>query len=217
MRNPFKLLKKSFEPLNDRTMLWTVSQMVDGIFPSLTSGQKGQLIKAGKGTVYACMSFIANDSAKIPLRLYTTAKLSGKSKVNRKEMEFLRSNKSGVAYRIKAFDEVEEVYEHESLKLLWDVNKYSHGTRLTAQTMAHLALTGDAYWYIIKGVLKPIEIHVMQPEDANIIEGKGFREIEKYQFGNTKYEPDEIIHFTLTPGPSAVVNESAINDYTLGG
>lgn len=224
MRNPFR--KKSFEAISEQRLGVTLSQIIDGLFPDLIRGRKSALIKASIGTVYACISFISADASQVPLRLYTTSKSSNlkTTKIHRKTLEHLKSNRSGIAYRIKGLDEVEEITEHEALKLLWNPNNYTHSARLVSHTLWRLLLTGDAYWYLTKGALdKPNGIHILQPEDCTINEKKnGFREIESYRFGNTEYKPDEIVHFSLVNprdpykyGMSPL--DSVIEDYNLMG
>lgn len=192
MRIPF--IKKS---INQDREYYIIRQMVDAIFPY--SANKSELMRRAKGTVYACCTYIANDACRVPLKLYTTKPSSKSSKISKAKTEYLKSDMSGIGYRLKAVDEVEEVADDDALQLLWKPNNYISYSRLFSLTLFHLLLTGDAYWQLAKGPMDiPRAIHVMPPDQCQITEKKdAFREIERYTFGKTNYTPEQIIHFTL--------------------
>ena len=220
MKFPF-FKKKSMIPKD----ILFFNQVVDSIFPEYSRANKNKLINCSKSTVYACCSMIASDGARVPLKLYTTKPSAKSSKINNNDIKFLKSDKSGVAYRLKSIgDEVQEVTEHPALARLWNPNGYSSYNKLLAQTIFHLELAGDSYWYLVQGGTKPAYIHVMPPEDASIKELKGekiFRQIDKYMFGMTEYTPDEIIHFMMLSAKSDAWKsgmsplESVLDDYAL--
>lgn len=98
--------------------------------------------------------------------------------------------------------EIEEVTEHPAIDLLDNVNKFMNSSDLMEYTSLFGDLTGEAYWYIIKGkkIKQPVEIWPIPSQYMTAIPGETTDEFIKgweYRRGNkaVKLEPDEVIDF----------------------
>jgi len=224
MRNPFSR-KKAFDPIPEARVMMTLSALVGTMFPDIDASKKSHLIRASRGTVYACVQFIANDFAMVPVNLYTI-KTSGKPtrSVSQTTKSFMLSKASGVNYRLRKDMDVEQIEAHEAIDLLETVNDYSDGYGLKNLTTQHQCLVGDAYWWVRpKTTQTPLDIHILEPDQVDIIPSKTeFRTINKYKYGDTMIEPEEVIHFKY-PNPSDPFKygmsplESIIDEYNLAG
>ena len=88
------------------------------------------MIRAYSSWAYACAWKNASSVAKCELCLYTMGYDNKKEKKEKKEVE-----------------------NHPFLDLMKSVNPFSNGYELKAVTTLNLELTGNAYWYIPKGIL----------------------------------------------------------------
>lgn len=195
------------------------------------------MIKAGKGFVQTCCTYISNTVASQELKLYTPVKQTrGTKDVDKLTKKYLASKLSGVNHRIKSLDEVQEIEGHESLKLLEDVNPRDYGFLLMSEFVYQLCLIGNSFWYVIgadSGVKKPQRIELLPSELVNIIEKQGkdkdnnayLRDIDHYEIGGTSYTPNEIIHFRF-PNPEKAGDqwkygksqlEAVIAEYNISG
>jgi len=164
-----------------------------------------EMVEAYKSWVYVASSRNSSTVAAVPLRLYTT-KVSGSTnrayptqKISKEAREHLES-KAGLQDFIRKESTVEEVLEHPFLKLMKNVNPVLNRFSLWEETDLCLELTGNAYWYIVKGSLGvPVEIWVVPVPPMKVIPDKEeFISGYEYKIGFEKsvhYDLDEIVHF----------------------
>jgi len=199
--------KKDFTPINDRRLLVSINEAIDTFFGYNISGtDRVSLIKAGQGAVYSASAFISNSVASQKLKLITNKPTRTGQKLTRKQKDYLISNKSGVANRIKSADDMQEIESHAVLDLLANVNDYIDGFKFMAQSEFQKCLCGNSYWYVPRLTEKsePLELHLLPPESVVIKEDKGkdkygndlFRAIKSYDVGKTSYESWKVIPFS---------------------
>lgn len=190
------------------------------------------LVDAYKSWVYVCASKNAQAVAKAPLKLYVSKK-EAKQKfivktraITREEDKRLRDIAGLRSFTRKAL-EFEEVLEHPFLDTIKSVNPIINRFDLWETTELFLELTGNAYWYVVKGVLGvPSQIWIVPSQGMKIIPGKenmiaGY--IYQQNTQKVPFEYDEIIHFkfpSLTSqlygsGPMAAVVEAYVYDQRI--
>ncbi len=164
--------------------------------------------------VYVCARLNAQSVAAVPLEIYVSsseknkqwATIRTRGPVNKLAMKELRSHK-GLRPFIRKAEEIEEVTEHPLLILLKTVNPFMNGSDLMELTTLFLDLTGEAYWYILKGALgQPVEIWPIPSMYIRPVPGKSLKEYIKYyeyQRGkhHVEFSTDDIIAFSY-PNPS---------------
>lgn len=99
----------------------------------------------------------------------------------------------------KKGEDVEEVYDHPVLALLYNVNNYTTSYQLWEATQAYTDLTGDAFWYLPKYTKggEPAEIYVLRPDWMSIMPSKT-ELIDYYEYHvpgiqPVRFEKEEII------------------------
>jgi len=132
------------------------------------------------GWVYACVRAIAEEVAKIDLKLF----------------------------QVNADGASEEIEDHEILDILSSVNHFQTKFELFFITAAHLELAGNAYWFldgVQKESDKPTAIYSLNPKYIKIIKEDIPTFISGYQYtvGSKKqrFEPFQILHFKY-PDPN---------------
>jgi len=141
-------------------------------------GDKSKMLQSYVSWVYACVSIRAKAVSAAKFRLYV---------------------KRGV-------DEFEEVGEHPAIDLLRRVNPLDTFIDLKYITVAHLDLTGDAYWYMPKnGLGLPAEIWILPPDRVRIVPNEktivGGYVLHAPNGQRIQFDADEILHFKY-PNPS---------------
>ena len=110
----------------------------------------------------------------------------------------------------------EEVLDHEGLLLLARPSKYFTGKQLIEVTIAHLKLTGNAYWLMVKEGSKIKSIFPLNPKNITLVWSADYTEVVKYKFTVgarvIEYQPDQIFHLK-TPD----VNNPLLGKGTLEG
>jgi HK97 family phage portal protein len=190
----------------DRIAVWNMPWIGDA---ALKAGNVPALLDAYRSWVYVCASKNATTFASIPLNLYV-AKRAGKKlivptkSIDRSKLINIKQRSHLTPYLRKAV-EYEEVTEHPFLDLMQNVNDFINQFSLFERTELHLELTGNAYWYIVKGKLGlPVEIWPLDPSRVKIIPDKeNFIAGYKYQVGQREivFDESEIVHFKF-PHPS---------------
>lgn len=145
---------------------------------------KAEFLEAYKYWVYAGVSAIARNEAKVPLNLF---------------------------YKKGTGEEWEEVHDHPYIELMKNPNPELSLFEMRELRTLHLSLTGDAYWYLVMnksfGKPLPVEVYPLLPDRVRIIGGgreKGIIGGYKYRMQNNEeieFSPEEIVHFRL-PNPS---------------
>ena len=126
-------------------------------------------LRTTTGWVYACTSVIADELAKIRLRLY---------------------RKKGV--------DTEEIFNHPILDLLHRANDFTTKYDLFWLTAQYLELAGEAPWFVFKKNGMPVGLYLLRPDKISIRAGTGDRFIDGYTYRNDKgkevyIKPDEMI------------------------
>ena len=133
-----------------------------------------EYLKAFVGTVFACVSAIAEETANIELNLF----------------------------RRKSQNEYEQVESHPVLDLLYKVNPLYTSYLMWEATQAYLSLSGEAFWWLVGPTPNPKEIWVLRPDWVTIKDTKD-RLITSYVYGppgtpiNEKIEIpfEQMVHF----------------------
>jgi len=191
------------------------------------------LISSFKSWVYVCASKNAQSVAKAPLKLYI-AKKSKKQKfivktktISREEDLRLRSIAGLRSFTTKAIEGMEEVTEHPFLEMIKSVNPMINRFDLWELTELFLELTGNAYWYVVKGQLgTPSQIWIIPSQGMKIVPGKenmilGY--VYQQSSARIPFDYEEIIHFkfpSLTSqmygsGPMAAVVDAYVYDQRI--
>jgi HK97 family phage portal protein len=133
------------------------------------------------GWTYAAVNAIASEVANIQLRLY----------------------------QIKG-DDHEELDDHALLTLLDSVNEHMTGIELKYTTMAHLELTGNAYWFLdgaTNAMSQPRAIYPLNPGRVNVkLDKSSFPfKLSHYEYALDgkvySFQPYQILHIKY-PDPS---------------
>lgn len=180
----------------------------DGRKPS----NKADYIEQFTSWTYVCAKLNAMSCASVPLELYAAKDAKGKQyktighrPLKRKRVEELRRSKSLRPYIRKA-EEVDEVTDHAFLELMKNVNPFMNSSDLMELTVLDMDLTGEAYWYIVKGKAgQPVELWPVPSTNMRAIPGKTMsRYIDHYLYQHGKVEVelslDETIRFAY-PNP----------------
>lgn len=105
-------------------------------------------LNAYESWVYTAVNAIAQEIASINFKLYKK-----------------KQTKKGI--------EIEEVFEHEALSLLNEVNPYSNGYTHIFETSIYLELMGEAYWAVMRDAkLRPTSLWQLRPDYVSIIPSK---------------------------------------------
>lgn len=164
------------------------------------------LLRANRSWVYVCAGKNACRVASQPLRLYATTSVGQPAlraphrPLKGAELEAVRKTLRPSLKRC----EVAEIQEHPVLDLLDYVNELMGKFELFELTELDMELTGNAYWWVVRGPMgTPQEILVLPPHLVRIVLSSE-RLISEYTLGsppNEKHIPaDDIIHFRF-PNP----------------
>ena len=137
-----------------------------------------EYLKQAKGWVYSCVSAISDEIATTNFHLYQ-----------------------------RKGNEVEEIFEHDLLDLLFKVNDYTTKFDHWWLTQEYLELVGEAPWLLDRSGEdgKPVAMYLLRPDKLSIkfdkdkIIGKYVYEISPQQ--KEEFEPEQII-FIKYPSPS---------------
>lgn len=128
------------------------------------------LMDADKNWVYVSVDRIAASLSEVPYKL-------------------MKYNKQG---------DDEEVIDHAVLDFLEDPHPLFTGTELLYHTIAHLELTGNAYWLFEEGQRNPKQMMLLLPEYTKAIMDKAMMSIKGYNYRigsfNENYDVDQILH-----------------------
>jgi len=152
-------------------------------FQHTTKGDKQAYVNNFTSWVYAAVSCIARNTAKVDTRLYIE-----KSKGNRESWE--------------------QVFEHPFLDLMRNPNPWMDMYFIKYLTEVFMGLLGNGYWYLPKnkmglpGQIIPLLAHRVIPYSKNQIEVDYY----EYLVGNSivRFSPDEILHFK-EPNPNSLI------------
>jgi len=168
------------------------------------------------GTTYACIRKIATSVASVPLHLYTFEGTSAGSSRTRTVPDNQREYLFSLEYVQRAMqlygrEGLVEIYDHEALDLLSNVNAKMTKHNLLDMTVTHQELTGNCYWKVnFKGNgngKRPESLWLLFSEYVTIEQNKdGTVKEYKYKPGKNEkvYKPEEIIHHWY-PGPFSQV------------
>ena len=132
---------------------------------------------AYKGMPYRAINAISQDVANIELKLYRKRMKRGKQ-------------------------DIEQIFEHESLSLLYHVNDFATFYDLIEANTTFGETSGEAFWLFVKDALgRPCEIWVLRPDWVTILPDKK-KVIKGYQFrpggaftDQIVFPPEDIMHF----------------------
>lgn len=113
-----------------------------------------EYLKAFRGTVFACVSAIAQETASMKLNLY----------------------------KRKSQNEFEQVDNHPALDLLYKVNPLYTSYLLWEATQAYLELSGESFWWLVGPTPSPREIWTLRPDWVSIKDTQD-RIIKSYVYG----------------------------------
>jgi HK97 family phage portal protein len=205
------LLKGGNAPVGDATAWMDSRYWGEGALQGHKPKGKADAVEQFTSWVYICASLNAQSCAAVPLELYARVPEGGKSwrSIKTAKEQVDRRTKARLApyWRTKAAD-VEEVTEHAFLDLLDNVNPFMNRSDLMELTILFLDLTGEAYWYVIKGKLgEPIELWPIPSQYIAPIPGTTFKDFIKgyrYERGRVKFDIpiEDIIPFSF-PNPSS--------------
>lgn len=167
-------------------------------------GKISNYLKQAKGWIYACVNVIADEIA-------------------------------GTQVRLKKFenDDVEEIFDHPVLDLLYRANTVTTKFDLIKLTFQFLELTGEAPWFLSFKGGKPVNIILLRPERLSIIPGKDGEMVGGYKYivygvkGREEIEldPFEVVPIRYTDpdlplrgkGPLQAIQETVMaDDYAEG-
>lgn len=167
-----------------------------------------------KNWVYICADKNATSVASVPLRLYAAKSSRNSTRAYRTksvpdaQLKYMSNSPTTYNYIRKAV-EVEEVLEHPYLELMRNVNPVENEFETKELLMLYLELTGNAYLLLANSKLgKPSQLWVLQSQHITIIPDK--TEYIKYYVykkdtpQETRFEPEEIIHFKY-PNPKDIL------------
>lgn len=141
-------------------------------------GRKAEdYLTAYKGIPYRAISAIAQDVANIELKLYRKRMKRGKP-------------------------DIEEIYEHEALSLLYHVNDFATFYDLIEANTVFGETSGECFWLFVRDAKKrPAEIWILRPDWVTILPDKE-KVIKGYQFrpggvfsDALTFPPEDIMHF----------------------
>lgn len=168
-------------------------------------------VEAFRSWAYVCSSKNAQAVAKGALRVYVRKRSSrGKllvktAKLDRQKRASLEC-RAGLTKFFKLSDDVEEILDHPFLDLMQNVNGFMNRFDCFELTQLFLELTGNSYWYLVKGPLGvPVELWILPPQYMRVIpDPKQFIKGYMYVRNSEKipYEEDEIVHFKF-PSPQS--------------
>ena len=121
------------------------------------SNKETDYLNTNTGWVYACTNVIADEVAKIDLRLYR-----------------------------KKGGEVEVINEHPLLDLLSKANNFTTKFDLFWLTQQYLELAGEAPWFVVKKGEIPVELYLLRPDQITVKAGTGENFIDGYTFRNDR-------------------------------
>lgn len=133
--------------------------------PVPPSWKASDQLNAYESWAYTAINAIAHEVASIEWKLYK--KLYTKDSVN-----------------------YEEIYEHEALSLLSEVNPYSNGYTHFFETVVYLELLGEAYWAIMRDAQdRPVSMWQLRPDHVTIVPSQS-KLIDHYLYrvGNDEYK-----------------------------
>ena len=173
---------------------------------------KSELVEQFTSWVYVCAKLNAMSCSSVPLGLFAAKDSKDKQfetidtrPVRQKRMREIRKAKSLRPYVCKAED-VDEVTGHPFLDLMKNVNPFFNATDLLELTFLDMDLTGEAFWYIVRGRAgQPVELWPVQSQFIRAVPGKTLdKYIDHYVYQRGKVEVDlsldEVIQFAY-PNP----------------
>jgi HK97 family phage portal protein len=192
------------------------------------------LIKAYQSWVYVCASKNSQAVANAKLKLYVgkqskEQKLIVRTKAIAPENNVRLRAIAGLDTFTRKAVELEEVVDHPFLEMIRNVNPIINRFDLWELTELFLEMTGNSYWYVVKGKLNaPEQIWLVPSQGMKIVVGKG-NLIGGYVYtsGMTKvpFPTEEIIHFkfpSLTSqlygsGPMQAIMDAYVFDKSVKG
>jgi HK97 family phage portal protein len=177
---------------------------------------KAEFVEQFNSWVYVCAKLNAMSCASVPLQLYAAKDSQDKQfktistrRVPKKRMREIKKSKSLRPYIRKAED-IDEVTEHVFLDLMKNVNPFFNASDLFELTVLDMDLTGEAYWYVVKGKAgQPVELWPLPSIYMRAVPGKTldtFIDHYSFQRGRTEVilELDEVIQFNY-PNPGNLI------------
>lgn len=102
---------------------------------------------------------------------------------------------------------ITEITEHPFIDLMKKPNNIKESFKvLLFKVATSLDLYGNAYLLVLKNVIKgtPLELRFLPAKHVKVILNTHKNQIVGYEYGNIKYAPDEIIHFSI-PDPDNIL------------
>ena len=175
------------------------------------------LVNQYESWVYVCITKNSNAIARFPLKLFVAKKKGKRIIATTKVVElstrkFFETQPHLLKY-INNMEDMEEVTEHPLLDLFNKVNPIMNRFDLFTYTNMFMELTGNAYWYVVKGKMGlPEQIWPLlsqnvivavkkeSTEDGNFISGYLYRN----GMDEVPFDVGEIVHFKF-PSPYSMI------------
>jgi HK97 family phage portal protein len=173
---------------------------------------KADYIEQFTSWTYICGKLNAMSCASVPLELYAASPEKGRKwrTITTKRASHKRLREIRRSHNLRRFvrkaEDVDEVTEHAFLDLMRQVNPFFNSSDLMELTVLDMDLTGEAYWYVVRGKAgQPVELWPVPSVYMKVVPGKTLsRYIDHYvyQKGRTEIElsTDEVVQFTY-PNP----------------
>lgn len=173
------------------------------------------MIAQYKSWSFVCARLNAETVASAKLRLYVKTK-RGQGKVKNFDTRVVSNSEFkslSKALKTSAIEQIEEVYDHPALNLLYQVNDFSNYFDNMQLTQTYMDLAGNAYWYLVKDAYgTPIQIYQMRPDMTEVVPAQQ-KLIKGYLYGakeKTAMKIDEVIRFHVPNPASAYYGQSCI-------
>ncbi len=180
------------------------------------------LINAYRSWVYVAVARNAATFAATPLRLFaaipekTTKLLAPTKRLKTKQQDWLFAKYADLP-QVRKAAAIVEIVQHPYIDLVTSVNPFINKSDLLEIKDIHEELTGDAYWYLMPGMIKnkegmsiphqiwplnPAQMRIV-PDPVKFISHYVYRVSPGIGFSSkfVRFEVDEIIHFKL-PNPN---------------
>lgn len=166
------------------------------------------MIAQYKSWSFVCARLNAESVASANIRLYAITK-PNQAKIKNfdtKSVTGRRADNIIKSLRITTpVAQIDEVYDHPALNLLYKVHNFSNYFDHMQMTQTYLDLTGNAYWYIVKDRMGiPVGLYQMRPDITHIVPAKQ-QLIKGYMYGDKEQvalKTQDVIRFYV-PNPSS--------------
>ena len=112
----------------------------------------GELFNGYYSTVYSCIDRRSKGVARTKWKLFTTDTKAPKSKQLKSKQKDYYFSLQSLEKSLSSATDMVEITSDPILDLLRNVNSLHNQSHLKQGTIIHADITGDAYWYVEKGI-----------------------------------------------------------------